>query len=44
LIPYTRPFVAYSTAAIQLGRALPQITKTFAALADENAQFDKLNT
>lgn len=44
LIPYTRPFVSYGTAAIQLGRALPQITKTFAALTDENAQFDKLNT
>lgn len=44
LIPYTRPFMAYSTAAIQLGRALPQITKTFASIADEDMEFDKLNT
>lgn len=44
LIPYTRPYMAYSTAAIQFGRALPQIVKTFSSLTDENAQFDKLNT
>lgn len=43
LIPPIAPYVAYSTAAIALARTLPQITKTFYSLFDENVEFDKLN-
>lgn len=43
LIPPIAPYVIYSTSAIALARTLPQITKTFYSLFNENAEFDKLN-
>lgn len=43
LNPWTGPYVTYATAAIALARTLPQITKTFYSLFNEDVEFDKLN-
>lgn len=43
LIPYVGAGIAYTTAAIDLARVMPQIVKTFNSLFNEDAEFDKLN-
>lgn len=43
MIPYVGAGIGYTTAAINLARVLPQITKTFASLFSEDVKFDKLN-
>ena len=43
-IPGIRDIVTYSTAALNLGRALPSMSKSILSIFDENIEFDKLNT
>jgi hypothetical protein len=43
LIPYVGAGIAYTTAAIDLARVMPQIVKTFNSLFNEDTEFDKLN-
>ena len=43
LIPYVGAGIAYTTAAIDLARVMPQIVKTFSSLFNEDMEFDKLN-
>ena len=43
LIPYVGAGIAYTTAAIDLARVMPQIVKTFNSLFNEDDEFDKLN-
>lgn len=44
LNPHIGATIAYTTAAINFARVLPQLTKTFASLFSENVEFDKLNS
>lgn len=43
MIPYVGAGIGYTTAAINLARVLPQITKTFVSLFSEDTEFDQLN-
>lgn len=43
LIPYVGPTIAYTSAAVNLTRVMPQILKTFTSLFSEDVQFDTLN-
>lgn len=43
LIPYVGPTIAYTSAAVNLTRVMPQILKTFTSFFSEDVQFDTLN-
>lgn len=43
LIPYVRTTIAYTSAAVNLTRVMPQILKTFTSFFSEDVQFDTLN-
>lgn len=43
LIPYVGRTIAYTSAAVNLARVMPQILKTFTSFFSEDVQFDTLN-
>lgn len=43
LISYVGPTIAYTSAAVNLTRVMPQILKTFTSFFSEDVQFDTLN-
>lgn len=43
LIPYVGPTIAYTSAAVNLTRVMPQILKTFTSFFSEDVQFNTLN-
>lgn len=43
LIPYVGSTIAYTSAAVNLTRVMPQILKTFTSFFSEDVQFDTLN-
>ena len=43
LIPYVGPTIAYTSAAVNFTRVMPQILKTFTSFFSEDVQFDTLN-
>lgn len=42
-IPYVGTTIAYTSAAVNLARVMPQISKTFTSFFSEDVQFDTLN-